>query len=140
MDKDRGNFQKQKKRFTWQISTEGGKLQDGRVCQTQSPGTSRGLHLLSQQQEGQGCEEEIQEGLAKEVSRESQGRRDSTYSRRNTETQRKTLISRESSGYSRGRTRGQEVSVSEELPKDQPEDTDQELEVTFNTQESRKSE
>ena len=32
------------------------------------------------------------------------------------------------------------MSVAKELPKDQPEDTDQELEVTFDTQESWKSE
>ena len=43
-------------------------------------------------------------------------------------------------GYNRVRTRGKEVAVAEEPPRDQPEDRDQELEVTFEAQEPREIE
>ena len=67
----------------------------------------------------------------RKTSREDQGRRESTNSRRCTETQRKTSSSRRSMGYNKGRTRGKEVAVAKELPRGKPEDTDQEVEVTF---------
>ena len=76
----------------------------------------------------------------RKTSREALGRRESNNSRRSTETQRKTSSLRGSTGYNRGRTRGKEVAVTEKLPRDQPEDTDQELEVTFEAQEPREVE
>ena len=103
---------------------EGGKLQNGQVCQTESPRTSRGLQLLSQQQEGGEVKKRSKKDLPRKLSKESQGRRDPTYSRRNTEAQRKSSSSVGPSDYSQIKTRGQEREVSGELPKDQPEDTD----------------
>ena len=69
-------------------------------------------------------------------------RRESTNSRRSTEARRKASNSRDTSnrgstGYNRGKPRGKEVSVAEELPRDKPEDKDQEVEVTFDAHESR---
>ena len=76
----------------------------------------------------------------RKTSREAPGRRESNNSRRSTETQRKTSNLRGPMGYNRGRTRGKEVAVTEESPRDRPEDTDQELEVTFAAQEPREAE
>ena len=76
----------------------------------------------------------------RKTSRETPGRRRSNKSRRNTEGQRKTSSSRGHTGYNRGRVRDKEVAVAKESPGDRPEDTDQELEVTFAAQEPREAE
>ena len=89
---------------------------------------------------GENVKKRFKRESLRKTSRETLGRRESNNSRRSTETQRKTSSSRGSTGYNRGRTRGKEVAITEESPRDQPEDTDQELEVTFAAQEPRKAE
>ena len=81
----------------------------------------------------------------RKTSREAPGRRESTNSRRSTKTRRKASNSRDTSnrgstGYNRGKPRGKEVSVAEELPRDKPEDMDQEVEVTLDTCEHKEIE
>ena len=69
------------------------------------------------------------------MSRESKGRKDPAYSRRDTEAQRKSSSSGGSSDYSQSSARGLELEASGELPKDQPGDTDQEFELICINQE-----